>query len=341
MEGYLRGYYGYKNFGDEILFFGVVRQLFSKYPLTKLFVEVGNTGWMEDWVWENYQKLFTEKQLKNIKFINAKQHKYKIITHMINFLWRGKYKKIFKFFGGGEVLSDERSFPHDGRNIPLLFNYSVRTGKFALLGGIWKIRSPWTEKLYKYLLPKAEKIIVRDRDSYAIAKDRATKDKKYGQKDVYNNVVLYQDFAQEIIMEYKGQGEREGMDRLDGKKNTSINNQITSPYILININKQSLEQKNIQKIIDFCSQYPDHKKIFFPCDMNDDKHCFQNIKKHISDLEMYDRTKHSLIHSLSLFYHATGGIGARLHFLLPLKLYEKPIVAIPYADKINKLITKK
>ncbi|MEI6117993.1 MAG: hypothetical protein WCP92_01735 [bacterium] len=42
MEGYLRGYYGYKNFGDELLFFGVVKRLFTKYPLTKLFVEVGS-----------------------------------------------------------------------------------------------------------------------------------------------------------------------------------------------------------------------------------------------------------------------------------------------------------
>jgi hypothetical protein len=56
---------------------------------------------------------------------------------------------------------------------------------------------------------------------------------------------------------------------------------------------------------------------------------------------MYDRTKHPLTESLSLFHYADGGIWARLHFLLPLKLYEKPIVAIPYADKINKLIIKK
>jgi hypothetical protein len=56
---------------------------------------------------------------------------------------------------------------------------------------------------------------------------------------------------------------------------------------------------------------------------------------------MYDWTKHPLTESLSLFYYADGGIWARLHFLLPLKLYGKPIVAIPYADKINKLIIKK
>ncbi|MEI6117995.1 MAG: hypothetical protein WCP92_01745 [bacterium] len=43
--------------------------------------------------------------------------------------------------------------------------------------------------LYRYLLPKAEKIAVRDRDSLAIAK-------KFNPE----NTVLYQDFAQEIIM---------------------------------------------------------------------------------------------------------------------------------------------
>lgn len=326
MKGYLRGYYGYKNFGDELLFFGVVRRLFTKYPLTKLFVEVGNTSWMEDRVWENYQWLLTEKQLKNIKFVNAKQHKYKVITHLLNFLWLGKYKKVFKFFGWWEVLCDERPFPHDGRNIPLLFNYSVRKWQFVLLGGIGKINTSWTEKLYSYLLPKAEKIVVRDRDSYAIAKWMVmnTQWQKTREKELNNNVVLHQDFAQEIIESIK-------------HKTSSIK----SKYILININKQSVNAKNIQKIVDFCMLYPDHKKIFFPCDMNDDNHCFSITKKHISELEMYDRTKHSLSESLSLFYHAEGGIGARLHFLLTLKLYEKPIVAIPYADKINKLIIKK
>ena len=344
MEGYLRGYYWYKNFGDELLFFGIVKQLFSKYPLTKLFVEVENTSWMEDRVWENYQGLLTEKQLKSLKFINARQHKYKIITHVIHFLGRGKYKKIFKFFGWWEVLSDERTFPHDGRNIPLLFNYSVRTGKFALLGGIGKISTPWTEKLYRYLLPKAEKIIVRDRESYTIAKEIGARGKGQWQRDIDNNVVLYQDFAQEIILRNKEQeeiGERdslEGKDKFGSNLSTPSNSQVSSPYILININRQSVNLENIKKIVDFCNQYPDHKKIYFPCDMNDDKNCFYNIKKYISGLEMYDRTKYSLSHSLSLFYNATGGIGARLHFLLPLKLYEKPIVAIPYADKINKLI---
>gem|GEM_PF-1826259 len=43
---------------------------------------------MEDRVWENYQELLTEKQLNAIKFVNVKQHTYKFITHLINFLGR-------------------------------------------------------------------------------------------------------------------------------------------------------------------------------------------------------------------------------------------------------------
>lgn len=86
MEGYLRGYYGYKNFGDELLFFGVVKRLSVKYPLSKLFVEVGNVSWMEDRVWENYQGILTEQQLKIIRFVDAKQYPYKWITHLITFL---------------------------------------------------------------------------------------------------------------------------------------------------------------------------------------------------------------------------------------------------------------
>jgi len=279
MEGYLRGYYGYKNFGDELLFFWVVRRLFTKYPLTKLFVEVGNTWWMEDRVRENYQWLLTEKELKNIKFVNAKQHKYKFITHLINFLGFWKYKKTFKFFGWWEVLSDERPFPHDGRNIPLLFNYSVQKRQFVLLGGIGKYGRSRTEILYRHLLPKAEKIVVRDRDSLVIAK-----------KMNPENTVLHQDFAQEIIENSKF--------RMQNSEKKQQN--VKWKYILININKQSVDKENVQRIVDFCIHYPDHKKLFFPCDMNDDKHCFAIIKKHVAGLEMYDRTKHSLSESLSL-----------------------------------------
>jgi polysaccharide pyruvyl transferase WcaK-like protein len=148
------------------------------------------------------------------------------------------------------------------------------------MGGIGKPSKSWTEKLYAYVLPKAEKILVRDKDSLQIAK-----------KLNPESTVLYQDFAQETI------------ETIQHKIST-----IKQRYILININKQMVNKENIHKIIEFCSQYPDHKKIFFPCDMNDDKFCFSHIKKYVSGLEMYDWTKKTLEESLSLFYYSDGGI---------------------------------
>lgn len=42
-QGYLKCYYGYKNFGDEMLAFGVINRIFSDYPtIEKLYIEVGD-----------------------------------------------------------------------------------------------------------------------------------------------------------------------------------------------------------------------------------------------------------------------------------------------------------
>lgn len=114
------------------------------------------------------------------------------------------------------------------------------------------------------------------------------------------NIILHQDFAQETLLRYKDKSTRYE------ETKPSFTSHHPHPYILININKQSADTENIDKIVQFCQKYPDHKKIFFPCDMNDDNDCFLPIKKHITDLEVYDRTKHSLSESLSLFYNSDG-----------------------------------
>lgn len=152
-------------------------------------------------------------------------------------------------------------------------------------------------------------IVVRDRDSYAIAKEivtrgqgQGTRGKERGENQIDNNVILYQDFAQETILGNKETGTR------DEYQGTSSKHHVPRPYILININKQSVDVGNIKKITEFCSHYPNHKKIFFPCDMNDDKLCFSAIQKYVPGLEMYDRTHHTLSESLSLFFYADAGI---------------------------------
>ena len=36
-----------KNFGDELLLFGVIKEIFSRYPVKRLVIEVGNRLWIE------------------------------------------------------------------------------------------------------------------------------------------------------------------------------------------------------------------------------------------------------------------------------------------------------
>lgn len=309
-KAYLRWYYGYKNFWDELLFFWVVDRIFSHYPeITDLVVEVNNKTWMEYRVKKNYHEYLSKEQYNKISFVEIKQHRWKYITHILSLLGFGKYRSYFKFFGWWEVLSDERDFPHDGRNIPILFGTTVRKEKFMLLGGIGTPRKRRAKLLYDILLPKAEWIITREETSYKTSIKRN------------KHTSLYQDFSQNII------------------ENTDCKKQIISTsYVLINCNLKSRNPDTKESIVEFCKTHAQHKKIFFPCDMNDDIYCFADLQQDIPDLEMYDRTKHSLQDSLCLFKGATAAIWARLHFLLPLKLYKKDFTAIRYAEKIYKMI---
>lgn len=309
-KAYLKWYYGYKNFGDELLFFGVVDRIFSQNPeIEELVVEVGNKVWMEYRVKKNHDKYLSQDYYQKITFVEIKQHRWKQLTHLLSFLGFGKYRTYFKFFGWWEVLSDERNFPHDGRNLPILFFSTIRNKRFMLLGGIGKPQKRRTKILYNFLLPRAKGIITREQTSYQTALKRNPL------------VTIHQDFSENIIQNIECK-----------------NNKEPDSYVLINCNIKSRNTEAKQDIINFCQTHSQHKKIFFPCDMNDDMYCFFDLQQDIPDLEMYDRTKHSFPDSLCLFKFATAAIWARLHFLLPLKLYKRPFIAIKYAEKIYKMI---
>lgn len=322
MEWYLKWYYGYRNFGDELLFFWIIKWIFTNYSLDQLFVETGDKIWMQQRVEKNSPLKTTDYETYQDKiiFVENKQHNYKRKTHIINFLWMGKYQKLFKFFWWGEVLTDERKFPHDGRNIPLLFGRNVRKGQFVLLWGIARPHKSRTKFLYRRLFRKAQKIIVRDSVSFENI------EKWKGRKTEIEKVLLHQDFAVDTIHQAFEEGISE-----------SIHHE---KCILINVNHQENTSANREKILTFCKQYPLHQKIFFPCDMHDDAKQYKSLKQDIPDLIYYNRTEHSLDQILNMFAICDWGIGCRLHFLLPLKLYRKTFEAIPYAEKIEKLILR-
>jgi polysaccharide pyruvyl transferase WcaK-like protein len=93
----------------------------------------------------------------------------------------------------------------------------------------------------------------------------------------------------------------------------------------------------------FVALYPDHDIYYMPCGTDDhgvsDTSIYTSIQTYIPQIQLYDWTTHTLQETLDLFAHASGGIGARLHFLLPLHCFGIRLYALTYAEKITKLIT--
>ena len=186
MRIYLKGYYGYKNFGDELLLFGVIEEIFSRYKVEELIIEVGNTDRIQ------------ERQKKNQNFLNDfystrgvwidrekikyfcpeeyfnKQHqifqklpkKWNMYLNII--LGNHPFKDSFKIFGGGEVIDESRDFPHNGWNILLLYMKTILKGNFALWWGLGSQKKLLTKRLTNILVKKAKYLLLREEHSLHI-----------------------------------------------------------------------------------------------------------------------------------------------------------------------------
>jgi hypothetical protein len=314
MKAYLKWAYWYKNFWDEVLLFGVINRICANYNIKELVVEVWEIERINKWIRLNQNFDFIIKNLDKVKFISIKQDKFRILTHLKNILWLWKYKKYFKFFGWWQVLDDSRNFPHDWRNLILLYNHTIRKWNFALLGWIWSINKKRTKLLYNYICNRAKNIIVREPFSFNIAKSIV---QKHSEK-----IKLYNDFSLDLINSF----------------DIKVNQNNKEKYILVNLSIHALSDKNHEKIKRYCDHHQDYKKIYFYCDYYDDKNYFNILKKGIQDLEYYDWRRYDIKKTLELFKNSNWWIWARLHFLYPLKLFGKKYISLTDSDKINNLI---
>ena len=306
MKIYLKWFYWYKNFWDEVLLFWLLNYLQKEYNPDEIVMEVWNIEWIESW-FNNNKKYLQDWIIDKLYFVENKEIS-KRFRQILSFFWINKYKKYFKVFWWGEVLDESRIFPHDGWNLVILHHYSIRKWKFILVWWIGTNNKFRTKRLFKYILPRAQKIICREKTSY----ERTI-------ANWWKKAVSYEDFSKQIFELYSWEKEK--------------NN------ILINISPKYFNKKNIEKIKNFIWKHnSDCKKIFFPADINIDKEIFTKIRKTIPDLEIYDRTKHSLKDSIELFLSCKWWIWSRLHFLYPLKIFNKNFESISDSDKVMKII---
>ena len=310
MDIYLKWFYWYKNFWDEVLLFWLLNYLQKEYNPNKIVIEVWDIEWIQSRF--NKNKWYLQSGIiDKVDFVENKEISRRF-KQILSFFGINKYKKFFKVFGWWEVLDESRKFPHDGRNLVLIHNYSIRKWNFILVWWIGTNEKFRTKNLFKYILHKAKKIICREKISYERAID-----------NWWKNVISYEDFSKQIFQSFSSQNSSEWQ----------------KDVILINVSPKYFNKKNIEKIKKFVWKYSsDCKKIFFPADINIDKELFTEIRKSIPDLEIYDRTKHSLKDSIELFSSCKWWIWSRLHFLYPLKIFGKEFESISDSDKVVKVI---
>jgi len=82
-------------------------------------------------------------------------------------------------------------------------------------------------------------------------------------------VILYQDFSTSVLEKAKP--------KISTYK-TQIENKY-GKYVLINMNSHARNEENRKKILAFVKKYPECKKIYFPCDMQDDVKFFEELSE--------------------------------------------------------------
>lgn len=106
-------------------------------------------------------------------------------------------------------------------------------------------------------------------------------------------------------------------------------------YILINMDSFCDKEETLMKITQFIERYPHSQPIYMAMDFIHEQECFHFLQEHFPNLELFNWTSEGLLHTLKCLYFAQAGIGTKLHFLYPLKVFEKEIEILNPRYKIE------
>ncbi len=254
MNWYLKCYYGYKNWWDELLALWFIQRIFYNYDIEKLYIEAWDEIWMMKWLKIN-NKLLDENIIERIEIV-----------------WKNWYKKLWsslKFFlGWWELFTDQRRFPYDWRNYLLKLWKRIWWWNVVMAWWIGKARKIRTKILYNLTLRQAEKIICREKTSFELAK-------KYNK-----NTELYHDFALDVINKCKEWIEIKESAYILINVNSHIMNNKKSAEKILNFIK---ENKGKQFCFFPCAFYDDLKYYDYFCTQIPNLKLYDRTKHSIQD----------------------------------------------------------
>ena len=297
---YLKWYYWYKNFGDELLLLWVLTYLKNTYWAIHITIETQDTIRLNHWM-DVHAWYFPDCKL------SYASSRYETIV--------AQCKADYLIIWWWEVITDARSIPYNWWNY-LLRNYWYRLfwKKIVLLWWFWVPKHIWSNFLYKILYNYANSIVCREPASYERVIQYVSK----------NKCVLHEDFAYTILRSIK-----------TIHWSSSLWH---GTYAIINCNPYIWSAETKQKIINYCSQGWYDSLIYFPAELTIDAPMYNELLKELPNLIWYDRTAESLKTIALLFASASWWIAARLHVLILLQFYWVEYTPLVYQEKITKIL---
>jgi len=218
-------------------------------------------------------------------------------------------KSLFSRLSGVIKSVGASLFPRVGYNYLFRYRWHIRDGRFLLLGWITAPHKPAMFALYSYMLPKAQRIVMREQTSVDVVS-------RYSK-----NVELYRDFACDVL------------------DSVTTARPVSWSYCILNIHPKSFTPQIITMIQDIVARYAHCEWYRFAADCACDEHISHEILTKFSFLRVWDWTQHTVEETLGLIAGADYIVASRLHVLLPAQHYDRPLYPLIYASKITKLIT--
>ncbi len=310
-HGYLKWYYGYKNFGDELLALWVIQYLFTHYPLEVLYIEVWDCIWFEHWL--QTHKEFLWDNLCKVKCI-SKNDKLSIIRYSI------LDPKVHKFLWWWEVFAPARGWFHGWRNMYILYMMAFWRKNVTLLGWISKATSRCYRLLYRLTIPNCASLILREKISYSyIIQNYPTQ----------NHVILYHDFWYDVITS--------PLVQILTEQQLTSKTWLQCPYILVNMNPY-IDMSTLTELLSTLTQWMSSQNlVYFSCD-EEDKPIYDMLSVNVwqHKLTSFDWTKYDISTVVSVYVYTLYGVWVRLHFLALLYWLHKEYHFVVYQEKIQK-----
>lgn len=310
----IKGYYGYKNLGDELILFQLLNWMEDRFEPEEISIESWDSVRLENWIIQ-HKSFLIPWIIWKLNFLSKPSRKEKIALC----LWKRRWLYDLIVFGWGEVVDESRSFLYRWWNLYFQYKLDIKQWNTVLVWWLGTNNKFWTKYLQNFLVKYARFILLRDQNSFELAKNILSK--------VWENWEEKSEYDWDLTLSLLTEAN-------DIFKTGKIKSDRTS-YYLINLSPLCDLDESLKVVKEFADSHKKLQPVYIACNKLEDEKFFEKVQEILPNCEYFDWTQNHIVDILKLFYFAKSGLWARLHFLYILKFFNKNFVAVHSSHKID------